>query len=129
MFYETVALPLSYSGSEGSLSPKPAERQTGRKTEIIPHRLGIRACYPGSTEDLPLPLNLVVRSARIPATNDNRVLCILVAFGRGLRDYERRRRITANPLKPTARSERVEGSGTEAFDVTWILSSMAPEPQ
>jgi len=30
----------------------------------------------------------------------------------GLRDYDRRRRIIANPPKPTARSERADGSGT-----------------
>ena len=30
----------------------------------------------------------------------------------GTADYDRRQRIIANPLKPTARSERAEGSGT-----------------
>jgi len=35
----------------------------------------------------------------------------LLGFGGGLRDYERRRRIIANAPKPTAQSERAEGSG------------------
>jgi hypothetical protein len=30
----------------------------------------------------------------------------------GLRDYDRRRRIIANAPKPTAQSERADGSGT-----------------
>jgi len=34
----------------------------------------------------------------------------------GTAAYDRRRRITANPPKPTARSERAEGSGTEGVD-------------
>ena len=42
----------------------------------------------------------------------NRVLRVLLVIGGGLRDYDRRRRIIANPPKPIARSERAEGSGT-----------------
>ena len=37
---------------------------------------------------------------------------VWVADWLGTADYDRRRRITANPPKPTARSERAEGSGT-----------------
>ena len=42
------------------------------------------------------------------------VLRFLLGIGGGLRDYDRRLRNIANPLKPMARSERAEGSGTEA---------------
>ena len=40
------------------------------------------------------------------------VLRILLGIGGGLKDYDRRRRRIANPPKPTARSEKAEGSGT-----------------
>jgi hypothetical protein len=43
----------------------------------------------------------------------NRVLRVLLGIGGGLKDYGRRRRIIANAPKPTARSDRAEGSGTE----------------
>ena len=39
------------------------------------------------------------------------VLRVLLGSGGGLRDYDRRRRIIANPPKPTARKERAESLG------------------
>ena len=51
------------------------------------------------------------------------VLRILLGIGRGLRDYERRRRIIAHPPKPTARSESADGSGTEV--IVELMASFA----
>jgi hypothetical protein len=46
----------------------------------------------------------------------NRVLRVLLGIGGGLKkDYDRRRRIIANPPKPMARSESADGSGFADF--------------
>jgi hypothetical protein len=58
-----------------------------------------------------------------------------LGIGGGLKDYDRRRRIIANPPKPTARSERADGSGTDEMaipvgllrPVTKELFTVAPE--
>jgi len=46
-----------------------------------------------------------------PDRYGNTGLWVLLGIGGGLKDYDRRRRIIANPPKPTARSETAEGSG------------------
>ena len=51
------------------------------------------------------------------------VLRVLLRIGWGLRDYDRRRRSIANALKPMARSERAEGSGTEV--IVELMASFA----
>ena len=44
----------------------------------------------------------------------------------GTADYNRRRRTNANPPKPTARSERAEGSGIPPVSGTFKLTTLNP---
>ena len=59
----------------------------------------------------------------------NRVLRALLGIGGGLNDYDRRRRTIANAPKPTARSERAEGSGIMINEFMATLEPFdSPEP-
>ena len=67
--------------------------------------------YPGSYRgygNRPAPTGVGASPALLSG-----VLRVLLGIGGGFGDYDRRRRIIANAPKPTARSERADGSGTE----------------